>query len=329
MFKKHNSFLYTYAAGAQSSIGVCNGMGGDDLPSPQDVVQLYKSLGITKMRIYAPNNNVMEALRGSGIGLVLGVENGDIPGLATTQANAASWVQTNIQPYHPDVNVMYVAVGNEVPDGVAESIVPAMHNIETALAAAGLADGIKVSTCIRLDMITNTFPPSMGTFAKPYMGDVAQFLAATGAPLLANVYPYFGYRYRAHPDDISVGYATFQPGTTTRDTGNGLTYTNLFDAMVDSVYAALEKVGAPNVSVVVSESGWPSAGGPEASTENAQNYNQGLIDHVGQGTPKRPGPLETYVFAMFNENQKPGEPTERNFGLFYPNKSPVYPITFR
>jgi hypothetical protein len=99
---------------------------------------------------------------------------------------------------------------------------------------------------------------------------------------------------------------------------------NLFDAMVDSVYAALEKVGAPDVSVVVSESGWP-----EASTENARNYNQGLIDHVGQGTPKRPGPLETYVFAMFNENQKPGEPMERNLGLFYPNKSPVYPITFR
>jgi hypothetical protein len=259
----------------------------------------------------------MEALRGSGIGLILGIENDDIPGLAATQANAASWVQTNIQPYHPDVSVMYVAVGNEVPDGVAESIVPAMHNIETALDAAGLADGIMVSTCIRLDVITNTFPPSMGTFAKPYMGGVAQFLATTGAPLLANVYPYFGYRSRAHPGDISVG-------TTTRDAGNGLTYVNLFDAMVDSVYAALEKVGAPDVSVVVSESGWP-----EASTENARNYNQGLIDHVGQGTPKRPGPLETYVFAMFNENQRPGEPTERNFGLFYPNKSPVYPITFR
>jgi exo-beta-1,3-glucanase (GH17 family) len=109
---------------------------------------------------------------------------------------------------------------------------------------------------------------------------------------------------------------------------NGLTYTNLFDAMVDAIYAALEKAGAPNVKVVVSESGWPSAGGFGASVDNARNYNQGLIDHVGQGTPRRSGSLEAYVFAMFNEDEKTGDATERHFGLFYPSTSPVYPIRF-
>ena len=81
--------------------------------------------------------------------------------------------------------------------------------------------------------------------------------------------------------------------------------------------------------VVVSETRWPFAGGFAATVDNARRYNQAAIDHVRRGTPKRPGVLETYVFAMFNENQKPGEATEQNFGLFYPNKSPVYPITFR
>ncbi|CAD6228239.1 unnamed protein product [Miscanthus lutarioriparius] len=98
--------------------------------------------------------------------------------------------------------------------------------------------------------------------------------------------------------------------------------------MVDAIYAALEKAGAPGVRVVVSESGWPSAGGFAASVDNARTYNQGLIDHVYRGTPKRSGVLETYVFAMFNENQKPGDATERKFGLFCPDKQPVYPVTF-
>ena len=52
------------------------------------------------------------------------------------------------------------------------------------------------------------------------MVPVARFLADTGAPLLANVYPYFA--YRDNPRDISLGYATFRPGTTTvRDSGSG------------------------------------------------------------------------------------------------------------
>ncbi|XP_062230894.1 glucan endo-1,3-beta-glucosidase GII-like [Phragmites australis] len=308
------------------SVGVCYGKIGDDLPSPRDVVQLYKSSGIKNMRIYFPDSQVMEALRGSGIGLIIAVVNEDIASLAAIQSYAASWVQTNVSPYYPDVNIMYIAVGNEVEDGAAQSILPAMQNLEGALAAAGHAS-IKVSTAVRLDVITNSSPPSHGEFGKPYMGGIARFLASTGAPLLANVYPYFA--YSDNPGDISLNYALFLPGTTVKDDGNGLIYTNLFDAMVDSIYAALEKVEAPNVMVVVSESGWPSAGGTATSVQNAQTYNQNLINHAVQGTPKRPGALETFVFAMFNENQKPGAPTEKSFGLFYPNKSPVYPITFR
>uniref|UniRef100_A0A0D9VA43 Glucan endo-1,3-beta-D-glucosidase n=1 Tax=Leersia perrieri TaxID=77586 RepID=A0A0D9VA43_9ORYZ len=143
-----------------------------------------------------------------------------------------------------------------------------------------------------------------------------------------NIKPYYpgvSFRY------IAVGneYATFRPGTTVTDDGNGLTYTNLFDAMVDAVYAALDDAGTPDVAVVVSESGWPSAGGFGANVGNAQGYNQRLIDHVKGGTPRKPGKaLETYVFAMFNENGKTGAETERHFGLFNPNKSPSYGVQF-
>jgi hypothetical protein len=186
--------------------------------------------------------------------------------------------------------------------------------------SAGLAGAVKVSTAVRMDVIANSFPPSRGAFSpsvRRHMVPVARLLADTGSLLLANVYPYFAYRDNSR--DITLGYATFQPGATVRDDGNGLTYTNIFAAMVDAIHAALEKAGAPGVRIVVSESGWPSAGGFAATVDNARSYNQGLIDHAYRSTPNRLGALETYVFAMFNENQKPGDPTE-NFGVFYPNK---------
>ena len=155
------------------------------------------------------------------------------------------------------------------------------------------------------------------------MPPIAQYLASTGAPLLANVYSYFAY-------SGDLNYALFtSSGTVVHDDSSGLDYQNLFDALVDTMYSALEGAGAGSVGIVVSESGWPSAGDTIATTDNARTYNQNLINHVRQGTPKRPGAIETYIFAMFNEDQKPGAETEKHFGLFNPDQSPAYPIRFQ
>lgn len=110
-----------------------------------------------------------------------------------------------------------------------------------------------------------------------------------------------------------------------------LGYSNLFDAILDATYSALEKVGAGNLDVVVSETGWPSGGnGLGATVLNAETYNNNVVAHVAKkaGTPKRPGKaIETYLFAMFNENQKP-EGTEQNFGLYRPDMTEVYHVNF-
>nr|XP_051228151.1 glucan endo-1,3-beta-glucosidase GII-like isoform X4 [Lolium perenne] len=307
------------------SIGVCNGMIGDNLPSRTDVVQFYQSQGIGAMRIYAPDQETLRALDGTGIELIMDVGNDNLAALASGPDAAYAWVRDNVLP-HPGVRIKYIAAGNEVPDAGTGSILPAMQNLNGALLAAGRGD-IKVTTAVKMSVLASSSPPSEGAFKDAYMTEVARFLASTGAPLLANVYPYFA--YIDNPSDIPLSYATFQPGTTTVGDNNGLTYTNLFDAMVDALYTAMEKAGSPAVPIVVSESGWPSDGGVGASIANAQTYNQNLINHVGNGTPKRPGPLEAYIFAMFNENLKEGHETENHFGLFNgPDKSPAYPINF-
>ncbi|RLN22993.1 glucan endo-1,3-beta-glucosidase, acidic isoform-like [Panicum miliaceum] len=293
------------------SIGVCYGVNGGSLPSAGDVVQLYQSNGINLMRIYFPDANALQALSSTGIGLITDVPNDKLGSIASDPNAAAAWVRDNVQAF-PGVSFRYIAVGNEVAGGDTSSILPAMQNINTALANAGLG-AVKVSTAVQSG-VTQGFPPSAGSFSQGHMGPIAQYLQSTGAPLLAN-------------GQIDINYALFtSPGTVVQDGGNA--YQNLFDALVDTFYSALENAGAGNVGIVVSESGWPSAGGDAATAANAQTYNQNLINHVGQGTPKRPGAIETYIFAMFNEDQKPGAETEKHFGLFNPDKSPAYPISF-
>jgi len=87
------------------AIGVCYGVIGSGLPSKSDVVQLYKSNGIASMRFYFADQDLLTALRGSGIALALDVGNDKVGELASDPAAAASWVRDNVQTYYPDVDI--------------------------------------------------------------------------------------------------------------------------------------------------------------------------------------------------------------------------------
>lgn len=84
------------------------------------------------------------------------------------------------------------------------------------------------------------------------------------------------------------------------------------------------------IEIRVSETGWPSKGDDDeagATPENARRYNGNLMQIVSQnkGTPAAPDePLQVYVFALFNENLKPGPASERHYGLFQPDMTPAY-----
>ncbi|KAL6614326.1 hypothetical protein ACP70R_036596 [Stipagrostis hirtigluma subsp. patula] len=322
--------LWSSVSGVEG-IGVNYGMIANNLPSPDKVIALYKAKNITDVRLYHPDTTVLAALRGSGLGVVLGTLNEDLARLASDASFAASWVKSYVQPFAGAVRFRYITAGNEViPGDDAAHVLPAMQNLESALRAAGLS--VPVTTAVATSVLGSSYPPSQGAFSEaalPAVGPIVSFLASRATPLLVNVYPYFA--YSADPSSVPLDYALLSsaPGGKAAVTDGGVAYTNMFDAIVDAVHAALERAGGQGLEVVVSETGWPSGGGGAgASVQNAAAYANNVVRHVGRGTPRRPGKaVETFVFAMFNENQKP-QGVEQHFGLFEPDMSEVYHVDF-
>ncbi|KAK4489556.1 hypothetical protein RD792_005365 [Penstemon davidsonii] len=322
-----NCFLNIHP-GARA-IGINYGLNGDDLPSPSDAISLLQSRNISKVRLFEPNTAVLTALKDSSIDVILGTENQNLQSFASDPSAATSWVNTNVVPYASSLNFEYIAVGNEViPGDLAQYVPSAMQNIDAALFAAGFA--IPVSHAVSMSVMGPSFPPSNGVFsteATPIMTEILKFLSSKNSSLLVNAYTWFP--RQSEPNNVQLEYALIDDAAKPV-IDNSLIYQNLFDAMVDTVYAGMEKVGVSNVDIVVAETGWPTAGSTDATIENAQKFNNNLIKLLasGKGTPRKPGKVvEAYIFALFNENLKP-EGVEQNWGLFYPNMTEVYHVDF-
>ncbi|CAI9113982.1 OLC1v1037442C1 [Oldenlandia corymbosa var. corymbosa] len=165
------------------------------------------------------------------------------------------------------------------------------------------------------------------------MRPLLQFFSQIGTPFYINAYPFLA--YMSDPSHIDINYALFQKNPGIYDAKTNLHYDNMFEAQIDAAYAALEKVGFRRMPVIVSETGWASKGDENeagATLKNAQTYNKNLRKRLSlrKGTPYRPRmPVRAYIFALFNENLKPGPTSERNFGLFKPDGSISYDIGFK
>lgn len=305
----------------------------DNLPPPDATVRLLQSTTISKVRLYGADPAIIKALAGTGISVVIGVANGDIPSLAGDPAAASQWAAANVLAYLPASSISVVAVGNEVlssgDSSLASQLLPAMQNLHSALSTA--APSVKISTVNTMAVLAQSDPPSTGAFHSdliPGLKGILGFLNETGSPFMINPYPYFAYRSDPRPETLA--FCLFQPNSGRFDGNSKINYMNMFDAQVDAVRAALDATGFPSTEIVVAETGWPYKGDDGevgASVDNAKAFTSGLVAHLRSmaGTPRMPGrPVETYLFALYDEDLKPGPTSERSFGLFKPDLTATY-----
>nr|TKW23838.1 hypothetical protein SEVIR_3G013300v2 [Setaria viridis] len=205
-----------------------------------------------------------------------------------------------------------------------------MQNLHTALAAESLHGRVKVSTTHSLGVLTSTERPSAARFRDGYDAAIVKpllrFLRATAAPFMVNAYPFYGLTN----ENDTLDFALFRVNSGVVDEGSGLVYSNMLDAQLDAVHSAIRRLGFGDVDIAVSETGWPSAGEDwevGVGKDLAREYNRNAIRHLGSGvgTPLMPNrTFEVSIFSLFDENLKPGPVSQRNFGLFRGDMTPVY-----
>ncbi|VAH65949.1 unnamed protein product [Triticum turgidum subsp. durum] len=287
---------------AQQKFGINYGQIANNLPDPTQVAGLLRSMNVNRVKLYDADPKVLTAFANTGVEFIISVGNENLQTMAASPGAARQWVAQHVQPFLPATRITGIIVGR-----------------------------VTVSSAHSVNVLGSSFPPSSGAFQEgvaQYVRPLLDFHSKTGSPFLINAYPFFA--YKGSPGSVSLPYVLFQPNAGVRD--GGLVYDNMLYAQIDAVYAAMKAMGHTDIGVRVSETGWPSKGDEDevgATAQNAAAYNGNLMQRIamGQGTPLKPSvPIDVFVFALFNENMKPGPASERNYGLFYPNGSPVYAI---
>lgn len=332
-------FLFIEVSG--SFIGINIGTDISTLPSASNIVSILQGHKIKHVRLFDADRQILTALANTGIEVMVGVPNDQLLRVGESRAAAADWVNRNVAAYLPGTNITYIAVGNEVLTSIPNAalvLVPAMQFLQSALLAANLNFQVKISSPQSMDMISKSFPPSTATFNSTWsaiMYNFLQFLKNTGSSFMLNAQPYYG--YSRGNGIFPLEYALFRslnPDNQIMDPNTLSTYSNMFDAMVDSAYYSMQELNFSGIPIIVTATGWPSSGGdnePHANIDNALAYNTNLVRHIlnNSGTPSQPkSPINAYIHELFNEDLIPGSLSEKNWGLFFPNGTTVYELNF-
>ncbi|KAH1047547.1 hypothetical protein J1N35_038331 [Gossypium stocksii] len=342
---KAKFFLWTYVliflptSIVAQGLGVNWGVIASHPLDPKIVVNMLKDNGIKKVKLFHAEADILNALAGTNIEVMVGIPNHSLESLSEKYSVAQAWVKANITAYmgKKGVNFKYVAVGNEAfltaYNGTFNNLLlPAMKNILKALNEAGVGKDIKVSTPLNGDVYTTpTYKPSDGIFRKDLadiMNGICEFLHKNDAAFIVNIYPFLNlYQNPGFPES----YAFFDNDDSHSMDDHGVKYRSVLDANIDTLVAALKVANFSDIPIIVGEVGWPTDGNIYATTKNAKRFYDGLLKRMAknEGTPLRPKQYpEVYIFSLLDEDLKSIDPGmfERHWGIFSFDGQPKFPL---
>ncbi|KAF2313550.1 hypothetical protein GH714_011604 [Hevea brasiliensis] len=239
------------------SVGINYGQIANNLPSPDNVVPLVKSIGATKVKLYDADARVLRAFANTGVEFIVGLGNEYLSKMRDPD-KAQAWIKSNVQAYLPATKITCITVGNEVltfnDTSLSDDLLLAMQSVHTALVNLGLDKQVSVTTPHSLAILETSYPPSAGAFRRDRAGCVTKILnfhAKTGSPFMINAYPYFA--YKGNPKQVNLDFVLFQPNQGIVDPATNLHYDNMLFAQIDAVYFALSSLGYKKLPIHISE----------------------------------------------------------------------------
>lgn len=306
--------------------------------SDQDAASLIHSINVNAVKMFTYHQtDFFEHARAAGLQVLVNVPNHKLSDLAKgANGSTLGELLATLNTYSD--TIVAVCVGNE-PLGswwngeFNGSLVPAITELYTAISAAGM--NTKVTVPFNYAIMGQSYPPSAGSFngsLEPIIKDVANIIQKNDSFFMVNIYPYL--TRLSNPVDVKLDYCLFTAGQEHWVPDGQYTYKNLFDACYDALFVALGNLGYGNLPIVVGECGWPTAGGNDASVDNAKTFNQNLINHClsGHGTPRNPGvKIPTFVFELYDENNKSTDPGafELHWGVYDASGNAKYALSWK